>query len=210
MLFRGQNKNQYEGGTYIRSLSGIGDAVFMIRYALPAIHHLPFITLNLGVKFANASIDGKDVHGKRISDNLQLGSGSVDPIFGVNLLQQSGSLLFSGNAYARITSRENIFGYKYGNELHVLSGIDYSGEKLFYGGLQLYYLKTTRDYYQYGKVTRERGGKWVYLVPKLGVNIWDNLQIELSLMRTIYQFVNESQLTSKNLIRINTIYSFSL
>ena len=119
-------------------------------------------------------------------------------------------LILSASFFTRISSRENIYGYKYGNELHSSLIIDHPGNGLFYGGLSFTHLFTTRDYYQYGNVTRERGGEWIYAVPKLGVKLIDNLDFQLTVPVALYQKVNESQLTSTYQIQVSSIYRFTI
>ncbi len=205
ILFRGQNDDQYNGGKYTRHASGLGDIVVMFNYALPHLSPLPSVLVSAGVKLANASIDATDKYGKRFSDNLQIGSGSVDPVLALSMSQHFHKLLFSAEAFTRISLRENIYGYKYGNELHGILSADYPGD-MFYGGLRFNYLLVTRDHYQYGKITRERGGTWFYVAPKLGIKVLDDLDFDISIPMAIYQNVNESQLTSSYQIQINTVY----
>ena len=209
VLFRGQNEDQYNGGKYTRHASGLGDIVMLLNYAPPQFAKLPALLVSAGVKLANASVDATDKYGERFSDNLQIGSGSVDPVFAITLAQNLHNLIFSAQAFTRITMRENIYGYKYGNELHGILSADYPGE-LFYGGLRLNYLLVTRDHYQYGKITRERGGTWLYVAPKLGIKVLDNLDFDISIPFAVYQNVNESQLTSSYQIQINTVYHLTL
>ena len=210
VLFRGQNPDQYEGGKYIRDTDGWGDIVLMVNYSVPKISFLPNLFVTAGVKLANGSIEASDIYKKRFSDNLQIGSGSVDPIFALNLSKTVWSFQISGSFFTRISSRENIYGYKYGNELHSSLIIEHSGSDLFYTGLSFSYLRTTRDYYQYGKVTRERGGDWIYAVPKVGVKLIDNLDFQVTVPVALYQNVNESQLTSLYHLQISTIYRITI
>jgi hypothetical protein len=209
VLFRGQNKDQYEGGKYLRHSSGMGDLLFLVNYALPTFGKLPTTYISAGVKLANASIEATDKYGKRISDNLQIVSGSVDPIFSIFMVKQKNDFIISGGVLTRMSSRENIFGYKYGNELHSLLNVDYVGNDFFFAGFRLNHVLATRDHYQYGEVTRERGGKWLYAVPKLGLNLVDNFDFEVSLPIPVYQNVNESQLVSSYQLQLNTTYHFA-
>lgn len=210
VLFRGQNKDQYDGGEYIRDTSGWGDIILMLNYSVPKLAFLPDIFLTAGVKLANGSIEATDIYDKRFSDNLQIGSGSVDPVFAVNLSQNIDEFLVSATFFTRISSHENIYGYKYGNELHGSLIIDHPGSNLFYGGLRFTYTLTTRDYYQYGKITRERGGQWIYAAPQLGIKVLNNLDFQLTVPIALYQNVNESQLTSSYQLQISSIFRFTL
>ncbi len=210
VLLRGQNHNQYAGGKYIRHASGLGDIVVMLNYAAPLSAGFPGLNLGIGLKLANGSANAKDLYGERFSDNLQIGSGSVDPILAFNVFHRLENLTVSGGVFTRITTRQNIYGYKYGNELHATLSTEYTGEGRFYGGLSLKNLITSRDRYQFGQITRERGGKWLYLSPELGVSILDNLSVEFRMPIVLFQDVNESQLTSDYLIELSTSYIISL
>ncbi len=210
VLLRGQNDNQYEGGKYVRQSSGLGDIVAVLNYGVPLGAGFSGLNLGIGLKLANGSVNSKDQYGERFSDNLQIGSGSVDPILAIGMFHRIESLTVSGGVFTRITSRQNIYGYKYGNELHATLSIEYTGESSFHGGLSLKNLITSRDRYQFGQITRERGGKWLYLSPELGVNILENLSVEFRVPIVILQNVNESQLTSDYLIELSTSYVFPL
>lgn len=210
VLLRGQNPNQYEGGKYVRHASGLGDIVVMLNCAAPLPAGFPGMNFGIGLKLANGSVDAKDQYGERFADNLQIGSGSVDPIFAFNVLHRFERLSVSAGVFTRITSRQNIYGYRYGNELHASLSLEYAGEGWLFGGVSLTNLITSRDRYQFGQITRERGGKWMYLSPELGINVLDNLSIEFHLPVVVFQNVNESQLTSDYLIELSTSYAFSL
>ena len=199
-----------KAGKYVRHASGLGDILAMLNYAAPPAAGLPGVNFGVGLKLANGSVDAKDRYGERFADNLQIGSGSVDPVFALNVHHRFETISVTAGVFTRITSRQNIYGYKYGNELHASLSLEYAGEGWLYGGVSLKNLITSRDRYQFGQITRERGGKWMYLSPELGVNVLDNLSIEFHLPIVVFQNVNESQLTSDYLIELSTSYAFSL
>ena len=118
--------------------------------------------------------------------------------------------MLSSGLFTRISSRENIYGYKYGNEAHALANIDYIGSDYFFGGIQLYSLLSSRDRYEYGKIARDRGGKSIFFSAKMGIKLTDEFDLELILQKPLYQNLNESQLTSSNSIQIGTLYRFTL
>jgi hypothetical protein len=210
LLLRGQNDNQYDGGKYIRQSSGLGDIVILANYTPPFSSKLLGLAIGAGVKLANGSIDAKDKFGERFSDNLQIGTGSVDPVFSLTMSHAHKGFAFSALLFTRISIRDNIYGYKYGNELHSILSVDYQEHELVYGGIDLNHLHTTRDRYQYGKITRERGGQWLMLAPKLGINLTSDLSVDLRIPLSLYQNVNESQLTSKYQIQVSTAYKLAL
>ena len=208
ILLPGQYDNQYQGGKYIRHAAGLGDVVLMLNFAPPLPDALPGLLFSAGVKLANGSTHAVDEYGSRFADLLQVGSGSMDPIFSVSLSGAFDSLFFSGMLFTRIISRENVYGYKYGNEFQGIFSMEYMhGEKMI-AGLGLNHVYTARDYFQYGKIARKRGGTWLYLAPKLGVRATENLSLEARLPLPMYQNVNESQLTSDYQLHVGATYHF--
>ena len=208
ILLPGQYDNQYQGGKYIRHAAGLGDVVLMLNFAPPLPESLPGLLFSAGVKLANGSTHAVDEYGERFADLLQVGSGSMDPIFSVSLSRAFDSLFLNGMLFTRIISRENVYGYKYGNEFQGIFSMDYMhGDKLV-AGLSMNHVYTSRDYFQYGKIARKRGGTWVYLAPKLGIRATESLSLEARLPLPVYQKVNESQLTSDYQLHVGATYHF--
>ena len=191
VLFRGQYHNQYEGGLYSRESYGIGDIILQMNYQLNLFNGRFPILIGSGLKLANGKINSTDIYNERISDNLQVGSGSIDPIFSIYTNEPFGSFMLSSGLFTRISSRENIYGYKYGNEAHALANIDYIGSDYFFGGIQLYSLLSSRDRYEYGKIARDRGGKSIFFSAKMGIKLTDEFDLELILQKPLYQNLNE-------------------
>lgn len=206
VLFRGQYKHQYDGGKYFRETHGFGDIIFMLskRFTTPFS-----LTVTGGFKLSNGNINAVDIYDQRFSDNLQISTGTVDPIFAVYSDRTIGPLVASGGVYTRIVLRENIYGYRYGNELNVVSELHYNQNELWFAGIQGHYLLTTRDSYQYGKIARERGGKWLYINPKFGIKLTEEFHVETQLTFPVYQNVNESQLTSKSALTVTGSYHWN-
>ncbi|MFQ6604683.1 MAG: hypothetical protein ACE5D8_03915 [Fidelibacterota bacterium] len=203
ILFRGQYDEQYDGGKYFREAKGIGDIFFLVSRSFS--FYLP-VTLSAGIKLSNGSINAVDIYDKRISDNLQIGSGSIDPLLAIYVNQFAGSWVLSGGLYTKISLRENIYGYQFGNELNGLLEGNFVAADDWYGGLQLHYLFTTRDRYEYGKIARDRGGRWLFVAPRFGIHITDELDVEAQFHLPVYQNVNESQLTSDYALTLSLAY----
>lgn len=208
VLFRGQYDNQYEGGGYIRHAQGVADILLMTNIALTPAEEPYVVVLSGGIKFANAGIDAVDVYDQRIDDNLQIGSGSVDPVVSLFASLDRSQFSFSTGLLGRISTRENIYGYKYGNEFNATLSIDFQGWQVFFVGVQGRYAYTTRDHYEYGKISSSRGGTWITGGPHLGVRFSTNFDLEFALPLALYQHVNESQLVSDYQIQVTTKYRF--
>ncbi len=208
VLFRGQNQNMYNGGKYFRESYGLGDVLLQARIQRTFFIDIP-IVLGIGVKLSNGKINMTDEFGDRISDNLQVGTGTVDPILSIYSSQDIKKLVLSGGIFTKISNGENIYGYKYGNEIQTLINLDYIENHLLYGGLQVSHLLSTRDYYEYGKVSRDRGGENYFFTGKLGTKATESLDFEITLQIPIYQKLNESQLVSPFIIQFGTLLRFN-
>jgi len=210
VLFRGQNPNQYNGGKYFRESYGLGDIILQTRFHKDLFSGNIPIIFGIGLKLSNGEINATDLYGERISDNLQVGTGSIDPVFSIYFNKTMGKFLLSAGTFSRISGNENIYGYRYGNELHTLINIDYFENYIIYGGIQLSHLLTTRDYYEYGKITRDRGGQSVYSAGKLGIKLTEKLDVEMTVQIPLLQNMNESQLISPMLVQFGSLYRFTI
>ena len=207
VLFRGQNPNMYNGGKYFRESYGLGDVLLQARIQRNVFNETPLV-LGIGIKLSNGKINMTDEFGDRISDNLQVGTGTVDPILSIYSSKDIKNLVLSGGVFTRISNGENIYGYQYGNEIQTLINLDYIENPLLYGGLQFSHLLATRDYYEYGKISRDRGGENYFMTGKIGTKATDNLDFELTLQLPLYQKLNESQLVSPFIIQFGTLFRF--
>ena len=207
VLFRGQNPNMYNGGKYFRESYGLGDVLLQARIQRNVFNETPFV-FGIGIKLSNGKINMTDEFGDRISDNLQVGTGTVDPILSIYSSKDIKNLVLSGGVFTRISNGENIYGYQYGNEIQTLINLDYIENPLLYGGLQFSHLLATRDYYEYGKISRDRGGENYFMTGKIGTKATDNLDFELTLQLPLYQKLNESQLVSPFIIQFGTLFRF--
>jgi|TARA_B100001964_G_C14245732_1_gene607286 hypothetical protein len=210
VLFRGQNQNQYAGGKYFRESYGLGDVILQARLQKNLLKEKLPVVFGLGAKLSNGEINATDRFGDRISDNLQVGTGTIDPVFSIYISNNYRQFLFSGGVFTRITNGENIYGYHYGNEIQTLVNIDYIESSLIYGGLQFSHLLTTRDYYEYGKVAQDRGGNSIFAAGKLGTRLTDKLDMEMTIQMPLHQNLNESQLTSPFTIQFGSLYRFEI
>ena len=207
VLFRGQNPNMYNGGKYFRESYGLGDVLLQARIQRNVFNKTPLV-LGIGIKLSNGKINMTDEFGDRISDNLQVGTGTVDPILSIYSSTDIKNLVLSGGVFTRISNGENIYGYQYGNEIQTLINLDYIENPLLYGGLQFSHLLATRDYYEYGKISRDRGGENYFMTGKIGTKATDNLDFELTLQLPLYQKLNESQLVSPFIIQFGSLFRF--
>ena len=195
-------------GLYIREANGFSDALLLIKHSDYYFDDAVLATFSTGVKLATGSISARDKQGEVISETLQLGSGTIDPMFLLFLGYPNGKWLISGSIFTRLSLYENVVGYKYGNEFHYRLSANYDQSDAFFLKAGLESVLTARDTHQYGEPEIERGGVWTYLVTGFGVRFANNFIIDVEYPWTIFFDVNESQLIPDGFIRLNLFYDW--
>ena len=197
-------------GTYIRETNGFSDVILLFKYSDYFLDDQILVTFASGLKLATGSVTDLDEDGKVISETLQVGSGTVDPLFSLFVGYPRGKWLFSGSLFSRLSVYENIRGYKYGNEFHSRISVNYDKSDALFIKAGLETVFTERDTHQYGQPETQRGGKWAYAVPGLGIRFLNNFILDVEYPWTIYYDVNESQLVPDGFLRLNLFYDWSL
>ena len=197
-------------GTYIRETNGFSDVILLFKYSDYFLDDQILATFASGLKLATGSVTDLDEDGKVISETLQVGSGTVDPLFSLFVGYPRGKWLFSGSLFSRLSVYENIRGYKYGNEFHSRISVNYDKSDALFIKAGLETVFTERDTHQYGEPETQRGGKWAYAVPGLGIRFLNNFILDVEYPWTIYYDVNESQLVPDGFLRLNLFYDWSL
>jgi hypothetical protein len=197
-------------GIYIRKTEGFSDAILLFKYSDYFFDDQILATFASGLKLATGSVTDLDEDDNVISETLQVGSGTVDPLFSLFLGYPSGRWLYSGSLFSRISVYENVRGYRYGNEFHGRISVNYDkSDALFIkGGLET--VVTKRDTHQYGEPESQRGGEWAYLVSGFGIMFSNNFILDVEYPWTIYYSVNESQLVPDGFLRLNLFYDWAL
>ena len=197
-------------GTYIRETNGFSDVILLFKYSDYFLDDQILATFASGVKLATGSVTDLDEDDKVISETLQVGSGTVDPLFSLFVGYPSGKWLLSGSLFCRLSVYENIIGYKYGNEFHSRISVNYDKSDALFIKAGLETVFTERDTHQYGEPESQRGGKWAYAVPGFGIRFLNNFILDVEYPWTIYYDVNESQLVPDGFLRLNLFYDWSL
>jgi hypothetical protein len=197
-------------GPYVRETDGFSDAIILFKYSDYFFDDQILATFSSGLKLATGSVTDLDEDDKVISETLQVGSGTVDPLFSLFLGYPSGRWLYSGSFFSRISVYENVRGYKYGNEFHGRISVNYDKSDALFIKAGLETVLTKRDTHQYGESEDQRGGKWAYAVPGFGIRFSNNFILDVEYPWTIYYNVNESQLVPDGFLRLNLFYDWSL
>jgi len=196
--------------SFVRETEGLSDVILMLKYSDFFLDDQIMATLATGLKLGNGSVTDLDENEDIISETLQVGSGTVDPLFSLFVGYPNNRWLISGSLFSRVSVYENVRGYRYGNEFHGRFSINYDQSDQIFIKTGLETVITERDTHQYGQPEDQRGGEWLYGVPGFGIRFSKNLILDIEYPITIYYNVNESQLVPDGFLRLNLFYDWNL
>lgn len=194
------------GNESLTETSGIGDAVILVKYALPNILGKNSITsFGAGVKIPFGDSDILTSQGIQLTADLQPGSGALDYIALLSIsknLSFRPSAVVSGSATFRFTGVNNDYlngaaTYEFGNGVQVNAGYTdqfFAFNTIFNPGLVFKYRRAQVDRIDNSDLPNT-GGEWIFIRPELSVNITQNLSLVSRLEIPIYSYVDGTQLT---------------
>lgn len=209
------------GNENFTETSGLGDAVFLLKYAMPNILGKEvLLNFGLGAKIPLGKSDVVSEQGIQLTADLQPGSGALD---GIGWLSVSKKLNFRPSAIVfgsfiyRLTGVNNSYlnntsTYQFGNELRL--DVGYSDQfllhkTLFSGGVSLRYRKSSRD-----KISDvylpNTGGNWVFVKPELSVHATPRFTFNTKLELPVYSNVDGTQLTPTARLTFGVIAKFNI
>ncbi|MEX0290945.1 MAG: hypothetical protein AB3N14_17710, partial [Flavobacteriaceae bacterium] len=194
------------GNENFTETTGIGDAVLLLKYAIPNLLGVnTLLNFGAGVKAPLGRSDINTAQGILLTADLQPGSGAWD---GLGWLSFSKGLSFrpsaslSGSFTYRFTGKNNEYlnntsTYEFGDVIQ--ANLGYTDQFLLFNtifnpGLIVKYRKATED-----KINEinlpNTGGEWVFLRPELAVQISPDFSLALRLELPLYSYVEGTQLT---------------
>ncbi|MEP3209214.1 MAG: hypothetical protein ABJN95_08490 [Maribacter sp.] len=194
------------GNENLSETQGIGDAVFLIKYAIPDwLGAQSVMHLGVGTKAPLGKSDLTTAEGFQLTADLQPGSGAWDILGWLSVSKGLGfrpSATLSGSFIYRATGENtsylnNTSNYEFGNVIQANMG--YTDQFLLFNtifnpGLILKYRKASVD-----KVERSdlpnTGGEWVFVRPELRVQITPSISFSSRLEIPVYSYVDGTQLT---------------
>lgn len=139
MLSYLDNEMTMENGASVRSKmksDGFGDLTLSGRYELLKEANSMF-GMTAGLSIPTGSIDEKNTAGVRLPYMMQLGSGTWDPMIGMDYSYHYGSWVLGINANAVFRLRDNTNNYHLGNEYHMSLSASHPLGENFTGQLRL-------------------------------------------------------------------------
>ena len=194
------------GNENLTETTGIGDAVFLLKYAVPnLLGAKTVLNFGAGVKAPLGRSDINTDQGILLTADLQPGSGAWDGLGWLSLskgLPFRPSATLSGSFTYRFTGKNNDYLnntsiYEFGDVIQ--ANIGYTDQFLLFNtifnpGLIVKYRKAKEDRINAINLPNT-GGEWVFVRPELAVKIAPDFGLALRLELPLYSFVEGTQLT---------------
>jgi hypothetical protein len=207
------------GNENFTETAGIGDAVVLLKYALPNLFkNNTVLNIGIGSKIPLGRSDILSNQGIQLTADLQPGSGAFDGIGWLSLSKRLNfrpTATFSSSVTYRFTGINNSYlnntsTYEFGNVLQ--ANISYVDEFLFLKtivnpGLVIKYRKATEDQIDNSFIPNT-GGEWIFTRAELQIAISKNLSFTNKLEVPIYSYVDGTQLTPTSRFTTGFIYKF--
>lgn len=207
------------GNENFTETSGIGDAVFLVKYAIPdALGERTLLNLGLGTKAPLGRSDLTTEEGFQLTADLQPGSGAWDALGWLSVskgLDFRPSATFSGSFTYRLTGKNRAYlndtaVYQFGNVLQ--ANVGYTDQLLFLNtifnpGLILKYRSASEDRIDASELPNT-GGQWVFIRPELTVNLTPKLSLATRVELPVHSYVDGTQLTPTVRVTAGISYIF--
>lgn len=194
------------GNENFTETSGIGDAVFLLKYAIPnVLGSSSQVNVGLGTKAPLGKSDITTAQGIQLTADLQPGSGAWDGLGWVSISKGVGfrpSATVSASFTYRLTGKNNSYLndtsiYEFGNALQ--ANLGYTDQFLLFNtivnpGLVFKYRKSGVDKIDNSDIPNT-GGEWVFVRPEVAIQISPSIAFQTRLELPIYSYVDGTQLT---------------
>jgi len=199
--------------------SGIGDAVFLAKYAIPDfLGKQTVFNLGLGTKIPLGKSDLTTEEGFQLTADLQPGSGAWD-ILGWSSFSKGlnfrPSATVSGSFTYRFTGKNTSYlndtsVYEFGNVAQASLGYTdqfFLFNTIFNPGLIFKYRKAFEDSIDDSNIPNT-GGQWVFIRPELTTLVSPDLRLYVRVEIPVYSYVEGTQLTPTLRSTVGISYSF--
>ncbi len=207
------------GNENFAQTSGIGDAVFLAKYAIPDfLGKQTVFNLGLGTKIPLGNSDLTTEEGFQLTADLQPGSGAWD-ILGWSSFSKGmnfrPSAIISGSFTYRFTGKNTSYlndtsVYEFGNVAQASLG--YTDQFLLFNtifnpGLVFKYRKAFEDKIE-GSNLPNTGGQWIFVRSELTMLVTPDLSLYARVELPLYSYVVGTQLTPTIRSTVGISYSF--
>jgi len=210
--------NQF-GNTDLQQTSGIGDAVFLLKYDIPkVIGDKSNLSIGGGAKVPLGSYNEVDGSGITYIADLQPGSGAWDLILYAAISKNYDfrpTMTFSSRIIGRLTGKnkdylEGASTYEYGDEFQIYLGV--SDQFLVFNaitnpGISFKYRKAKKDIIDINALDNT-GGEWLFINPSVGIQLSPTIRFQVKAEIPMIGNVDGTQLTPT--YRVTSGFLFNL
>ena len=211
--------NQF-GNTDLQQTSGIGDAVFLLKYDFPkTIGDKSNLSIGAGTKVPLGSYNEVDRSGITYIADLQPGSGAWDLILYAAISKNFDfrpTMTFSSRIIGRLTGQNKDYldgasTYEYGDEFQIFFGV--SDQFLVFNtitnpGISFKYRKAKKDIIEINELDNT-GGEWLFINPNLGIQLSPTIRFQLKAEIPLIGNVDGTQLTPTYRITSGFLFNIS-
>lgn len=190
---------------YPRGDDGYDDYIDERRTEYAGLPQGAVFSIALGVRLPTGRTDVTDLDGVRLPDNLQLGTGTMDPIAGLLYHHRYYRMGWGMSGLYRISSQENIYHYQWGNEMIGSAYLSYRLNRSLEWVNQVNGTKLGRDRFN-GAPTSNRGGTIMFYTPSLVYVGSKSVTVQVSVEIPVYRNFFETQLSSDYIINLRTSF----
>ena len=207
------------GNENLDQTSGIGDAVFLVKYRFKnVLGENSSVNIGLGTKIPLGSSTETNDEGILLNSDLQPGSNAWDLIYW-SLFSKNLNFRPSFSVFSRITYRSTgtnssyleTSSYKFGNEFQAFIGFSDQFlilKTLTNPSISFKYRKANQDKIE-GFNLENTGGNWVFIIPNFSIDLTPKLVFSTKAEIPVYSKVDGTQLTPTFRLTTGVLYKFS-
>ena len=198
---------------FSESFKGMGDTSVLAWYRLAPINRWN-VVFNFGASLPTGRSERprfrEELEGGNLvpMSRLQRGSGTVDPVFGVNVDRSIRTTTLFGSVAARTPVAESKFGLQTGASSELSVGIARSlGSRRVTGFGRLGWLHRRQDTFE-GTPILVGGGNWLYVTPGLALQVGKGVNAQMEMKVPVYRSLANRQLDSVVIFQFGLSRSF--
>jgi len=209
---QGRHNNTLTSGKEVLKVTGLGDAVVLVKYSplKATLFSQRNLSVGAGPKIPLGDFRRRNKEGILLPYEMQPGTGAWDLILWSNFYQGFRPVplsIYLTTAY-RLTGR-NSLGYQFGRELTLNSGMTYDSSFPVDFSLAFKYRAVAPDS-RNGQAIANTGGKWLNLKPAFYMHPVEKFTLKLSGQLPLYREVNGIQLTTSYRISVTGLVNFRI
>lgn len=187
---------------FSETFRGLGDTSLLAWYRLAPMNRWNVVA-NFGASLPTGRTERPRFRAELLEGSLvpmsrlQRGSGTLDPLFGVNVDRRFGTYTFFSSLAARAPIAENEFGLRTGLSSEMTTGASHTlGHHRVAGYGRLGWLHREQDTFE-GTPVLVGGGDWVYVTPGVSVQVGKGFSVQTEVKLPVYRSLANHQLDSR-------------